>query len=622
MLNPNNDRLDYGQILAPPAGYCLDFAVGTTYSLDLDALVGASLAMGLSEETDSELMNNPVCLLEALRSTGDKVALFCEGGQIHMPSKVTSLYVLLEKMVFSVKTAKHRGLAAFPSFHPKIWLLRYKNNVGELLYRVVVLSRNLTFDRSWDITYYMDGKLTKTQTEKNRPVCDFLQYLTGFLSSNPNGRAKAKLIRGLIKELLFVNFEPAEKEFYDYEFLPNGIRREDGSYYQITETPLFKDTFHDVLIISPFLTGSILRGFNDRNNRSLIENSRYFLITREMSLGKLKPEDVSRFRLFTMRDMVVDGETAISDSSAEVQKQDIHAKVYMTRKYSDANLYLGSLNASHNAVHGNIEFMLLLRSKNRYLNIDKLSVDLFGAEKDGSDNPFQEVTLQNAILDEEDERKKVLDGIIKDINRSNPKASVTQESEKTYSVSIHFGKVDLKGCQVTVRPLLSKKTEAFENDIRFDLFFTKKLLNRKALRSVIRSAEMCLIMAESYAHLNNTKDALYYLNLIRSHRISSYTDYTENSLPVVDQNALIQTDATGKALTPLLAAILNERRKEFYMENGDRWFELKRNGCPEFWWGYAGVKYETQKFLYTFPLPKSDIALNPALEQNPGYDVY
>ena len=49
MLNPNSDRLDYGQILAPPAGYDLDLAVGTTYSLDLDALVGASLALGLSE---------------------------------------------------------------------------------------------------------------------------------------------------------------------------------------------------------------------------------------------------------------------------------------------------------------------------------------------------------------------------------------------------------------------------------------------------------------------------------------------------------------------------------------------------------------------------------------------
>ena len=119
MLNPNNDRLDYGQLLAPPENAYLDFAVGTTYSLDLDALVGASLALGLSEETDSVLMNNPVCLLEALRSTGDKVALFCEGGQIAMPGKVTALYILLEKMVFSVKTVKHKGIAAFPSFHPK-----------------------------------------------------------------------------------------------------------------------------------------------------------------------------------------------------------------------------------------------------------------------------------------------------------------------------------------------------------------------------------------------------------------------------------------------------------------------------------------------------------------------
>ena len=54
MLNPNNDRLDYGQVLAPPSNHKLDFAIGTTYSLDLDALVGACIALGLAEETDSE----------------------------------------------------------------------------------------------------------------------------------------------------------------------------------------------------------------------------------------------------------------------------------------------------------------------------------------------------------------------------------------------------------------------------------------------------------------------------------------------------------------------------------------------------------------------------------------
>ena len=48
MLNPENDRLDYGKILTPPGGYSLDFAVGTTYSLDLDALTGASIAFVLS----------------------------------------------------------------------------------------------------------------------------------------------------------------------------------------------------------------------------------------------------------------------------------------------------------------------------------------------------------------------------------------------------------------------------------------------------------------------------------------------------------------------------------------------------------------------------------------------
>ena len=158
MLNPNNDRLDYGQILSAPDKYKLDFAIGTTYSLDLDALVGASLALGLSEDTDSKLANNPIALLEALRVTGDKIALFCEAGQIHMPSKVTSLYMLLEQMVYQVKTLKTKGIGTYPSFHPKFWLIRYVGENKKTLYRIIVLSRNLTFDRSWDISFYIDGK--------------------------------------------------------------------------------------------------------------------------------------------------------------------------------------------------------------------------------------------------------------------------------------------------------------------------------------------------------------------------------------------------------------------------------------------------------------------------------
>lgn len=468
MLNPNYDRLDYGKILAPPAGSVLDFAVGTTYSLDLDALVGASLALGLSEETDSEVMNNPVCLLEALRRTGDKVALFCEGGQIHLPGNVSSLYILLEKMVFTVKTDKQSGIAKYPSFHPKFWLIRYKNSNDEYIYRIVVLSRNLTFDRSWDISFYMNGKVTKRNEKKNEPICDFLRYLSSQLPDDKNGKEKAKSIRSLISELPNVIFDPNDRMFNDYEFIPNGIKRNNGKLYRFDETDLFNETFHEIFIMSPFLSGDIIRNFNNRNDYSPIENSRYMLVTRESSLGKLDPDDVSNFDIYSLRDRVIDGETSISDDATPAQKQDIHAKVYMIKKYSTSNLYLGSLNASHNAVYGNVEFMIRLESKNRYLNMDKLRASLFGGDEDDEGNPFHKVTLETAIISEEDDATNDLSAVIKDINRINAHAVVNKCDDEHYSIAAHFDTFDTGIFTVSIRPLLSSKCELMSEEIKFE----------------------------------------------------------------------------------------------------------------------------------------------------------
>lgn len=369
MLNPGEDRLDYGNILIPPDSYILDFAVGTTYSLDLDALVGVCIALGLSVESDSNIMKDPLCLLEGLRRTGDKLALFCEAGQIYLPRKVSVLYTLLEKMVFQVVTKTMKSIK-YPSFHPKFWLLRYTNK-EEVLYRIVVLSRNLTFDRSWDICFYMDGKLGE-ETDKNIPVADFLKYL---LKQLPKSEiVKVKQIRQLIKELGYVNFETGMKEFYDFEFIPSGVPCSEGGIYSMLDTSLikgendrFEKSFHELLVISPFLSKDIIRQFNERSR--WIENTEYMLITREMSLEKLKPEDCDNFRIYVLKDEIVDGEAAISDGESDYYKQDIHAKVYMLRKNSNTELYLGSLNASHNAVYGNIEFMLLLKSKNRHIRL-------------------------------------------------------------------------------------------------------------------------------------------------------------------------------------------------------------------------------------------------------------
>lgn len=171
------------------------------------------------------------------------------------------------------------------------------------------------------------------------------------------------------------------------------------------------------------------------------------------------------------------------------------------------------------------------------------------------------------------------------------------------------------------RPVSASLVKLFtekKRDIRYTFYFDKKLLNTKGINMRIRSAEICLDIAEAYAHKGDNEQALRYLNELRRNRISDYTDLTMQTLPAVDNTALVKQDCTGAPLTPLMQAILNERRKELYME-GDRWFELKRNGGPAFWVGYNGRKYETQHYLYTFPLPIRDLRANTSLVQNPGY---
>ena len=130
---------------------------------------------------------------------------------------------------------------------------------------------------------------------------------------------------------------------------------------------------------------------------------------------------------------------------------------------------------------------------------------------------------------------------------------------------------------------------------------------------------MQLILAESLYHSEQETEALAALNQFRQHRIANVVDYTMETLPSPNPDEYITVDVYGKQLTPLLNAILNERRKELFLE-GDRWFELKRNGSPEFWVAKQGRKYTTRSYMYTFPLPIQDVELVDGMIQNPGYD--
>ena len=464
MLNPNNDRLDYGQILSAPDKYKLDFAIGTTYSLDFDALVGASLALGLSEDTDSKLANNPIALLEALRVTGDRIALFCEAGQIHLPGKVTSLYMLLEQMVYQVKTPKTKGIGTYPSFHPKFWLIRYVGENKKPLYRIVVLSRNLTFDRSWDVSFYIDGTKKAEETAKNQPIKDFLKYLldSAKKKSTKQEKAKQKKIEQIISELSNVHFDLASKEFEDFDFIPVGVPKGNGGVYSIKDYPLFTDTFQEVFIMSPFLSDEIIKDFNDRPK---LKDSEYVLITRAMSLPNLKPASCDNFRIYTVKDSVIDGESIVSEENNNIQKQDIHAKIFMIKKYAHSELYLGSLNASRNAVIGNIEFVIRLTAKNRYLNLSKLTESLFCGDENNPNNPFQRVDVTK-MQKGETEPEQLLSAVVKDVTRLNAKAIVTH-NDTDYNVKVSFKKV-ISGYDIKISPLfVNNKALPLDKEIEF-----------------------------------------------------------------------------------------------------------------------------------------------------------
>ena len=468
----NRDRTGYSSILMPPDGYRLDRAVGTTYSLDLEALTAVAICLGLSEETDSKLMQNPIGMLNALQKVSDKIVLFCEAGQIKVSTKPTALSILLEKMVVEVALPKDRQLGRYPSFHPKTWVLAYVNAEGDKKYRFVVMSRNLTFDRSWDVSFAMDSSESVRQKKKTRPICDFLEYLAENVhNTSINAGKKRNLIRGLRTELNSVSFSLENKRFGEnFEVLPLGIGR---NAYQMKDDILFckekgnaNSTFNELVVMSPFLSESVIADFN-LADRALSECKRT-LITRRSELGKLKTSDVDNFTIYALKDEIIDGEDEISDELTDKKKQDIHAKIYLRRKYSDVDLYLGSMNASYSAINKNVEMMLWLGTKNMYFNGNKFLEDIFCGSEDNVKNPFEKVTVDDAVQETESNNKNLLEQKIKDLCRTKRQAVILEDTEKTgkYKIEVEFSGIEYD-CEITVSPFNSRQEQILSEHISF-----------------------------------------------------------------------------------------------------------------------------------------------------------
>lgn len=167
-------------------------------------------------------------------------------------------------------------------------------------------------------------------------------------------------------------------------------------------------------------------------------------------------------------------------------------------------------------------------------------------------------------------------------------------------------------------PLVALYGNEPEKDIRYTCSLDGKRFATKTGECKVRLSEILLMRAEAEYHLDHAGEALSLINELRSKRIDGAVDLTEAVLPAVRENNRIKVDAAGNPVTPLLQAIMDERRKELFLE-GDRWFELKRCGRPEWWVLSNGLKYTTREYLYTAPIYKNDVDMDPDMKQNPGY---
>lgn len=329
MFDAAHNRLSYSELLMPEPGYVLEFAVGLTYSLDLEALLGIPVSLGLLEEADSDSMKSPFYLLEAIRKSSDNIAIFCNAGGIAWPQKIQSVYSLLENSVFEIKLKNKQN------FHPKMWFIKYTGEDGGAYIKLLVLSRNLTFDNSIDLCVCLQGEVMRTKRKRNRPLADMLEFVAGYAD-----KQKRQKILTLAEDILHVKDFDVEHPFEDYEFLPLGIENHDKE-----QTKLFEQKY-DIFAVSPFLSDDIIRELSKCPYNKV-------LVTRKASVTALALESFDA--VYITQEVLSDNEYGI--------KQDIHAKLYFTVTPQGNYLYIGSANASHNAFHNNVEFLIKLKYK-------------------------------------------------------------------------------------------------------------------------------------------------------------------------------------------------------------------------------------------------------------------
>ncbi len=339
----------YGASLRPPPGTVFDAAVATSFSLEFETALAIPVTLALfASESRDELLASPLALLEGLERNADRLAIFCEAGRIQaQPRPQSRLCALLERMIVEV-TAPNGG-----AFHPKIWLLRYRPlTPGEpTRLRLLVLSRNLTRDRSWDLSLNLDGVVGRRRRPQNNPLVELVQRLPS-LSTTALPDHVGLLVADISDDLRRTDWS-LPTQFESVSFAVNGLG------HKVWRPP----SCNRMAVVSPFCDANTLDMLAD-----LTSKEGPCLVSRSEELVSVPQAVLERFTEISVMDELAeneDGEGDDHDDKSIRPLSGLHAKAFVQEIGWDTAITIGSGNATRPALitGRNVEVFATLTGK-------------------------------------------------------------------------------------------------------------------------------------------------------------------------------------------------------------------------------------------------------------------
>lgn len=346
--------------LRPPQGMEIDAAVGTTFTLDLTALLTIPVAASFDAITEG---SEPADLLETIRRYSERTVLFCQAGAMCVPSHYRSAHTLIEDTV--VEMRKPEG----GIFHPKVWIVRFSSADAASRHRVLVMSRNLTFDKAWDVIVRLDEDPSQGAAMDTTGILDFIDSLPPSAARDLSER-QYEMVNSLRSSLAKARLV-VPPPFTSGKFIPliDGFRR----------TP-FRRRYDAALAVSPFLTDDAVASFFKPTARRKIIVSRPAALNSQASLMRALDE------VYRVKDALLDAQEdleafdSIAASGASEQPVDLvtgapsmrglHAKIYVQDHGAESTAWLGSANLTGGAFGANVDLLVELSGPKDYVGVN------------------------------------------------------------------------------------------------------------------------------------------------------------------------------------------------------------------------------------------------------------